>query len=59
MVWRMRMTNFNIRDVIAIVMIVGLIIMKCLGFDGTATALLALIGGYYFGRRDIELSKSK
>jgi len=52
-------TNINMRDIAAIVLIIGLIVLKFCGLDGTVTALLALAGGYYFGRRDVEISRRK
>jgi len=52
-------SNINMRDIIAIILISGLIFLKYKGMDGTVTALLALIGGYYFGRRDVEIFNKK
>lgn len=39
------------RDVVAIFVIVGCVILLALGRDSFITALLALVVGYYFGYR--------
>ena len=39
------------KDIIAIVLIIGCIILLGMGKDGFIAALLALVVGYYFGYR--------
>ncbi len=39
------------RDIIAVVVIIGCILLLALGKDGFIAALLALVVGYYFGFR--------
>ena len=47
------------KDVIAIVLIIGLLILIGLGFNSHIAAMLTLIIGYYFGRRDITAFSSE
>ena len=49
--------KFTIIDVIAIITIVGGIIMKCYGADGTVSLLLTTIVFYYFGKKGAEIEK--
>lgn len=47
------------RDVIAVVLIVGCVILLAMGKDGFIAALLALVVGYYFGWRQPFVIKNK
>jgi len=44
--------NFQPKDVIAILVIIALVIFKLTGHNGTLDAIVALIVGYYFAKRD-------
>lgn len=46
------MGKFTPKDFIAITALVGVLIYKMLGHNGGFDALVTLIIGYYFGRRD-------
>ncbi len=41
------------KDVIALVVLIGIGILKATGFDGTLDTIGALILGYYFAHREI------
>lgn len=48
------------RDWIAIIVVLGLILFKMTGHNGSLDATVAIIIGYYFGRRmDDEEDKKK
>lgn len=44
--------RINTRDFIAVLIICGLIVFKLTGHNGTLDTAVAVILGYYFGRRD-------
>lgn len=46
------MKNFKPKDFIAILLVLGLITFKLTGHNGALDAIVALVVGYYFGRRD-------
>lgn len=51
--------EITFRDLIAVLMIIGCIIAKCFGADGTISVVLAAISAYYFGRRgDVKSRQS-
>ena len=45
------MPNIQPKDIIAIVILVGIGVLKAQGVDGNIDVVLALIVGYYFGHR--------
>ena len=45
------MKNIRPKDLIALVILIGVGILKYKGFDGKLDAILTLIVGYYFGHR--------
>lgn len=47
------------RDIIAMIVIIGCIILLALGKNGFIAALLALVVGYYFGYRRPFVIKNK
>jgi hypothetical protein len=47
------MNNTNLADLTGILLITGLIGLKVLGMNGMIDSSLALIVGYYFGRRNL------
>lgn len=44
--------NLKPRDLIAMIVLLGLFTAKFLGMNGTIDASLALVLGYYFARRE-------
>lgn len=46
------MNNFKPRDFFALSSLVAVVIFKLTGHNGTFDAVITLIVGYYFGRRD-------
>ena len=43
------------KDIIAIILVIGIMILKSYGFDGYLDAVFALIVGYYFGHRQSKI----
>lgn len=43
--------NFQPKDVVAIVVLIGIGVLKLNGYNGTLDAVVALIVGYYFAHR--------
>ena len=46
------MNNFTPKDIVAVVSLVSILVYKALGHNGGFDAIITLIIGYYFGRRD-------
>lgn len=47
------------RDIIAVIVIIGCVILLAMGKNGFIAALLALVVGYYFGYRRPFIIKNK
>ena len=45
------MTRFKPKDIIAVIVIAGLIVFKLTGHDGSLDIGVAIIIGYYFAKR--------
>ena len=48
----MKLKNFKPRDIIAALVITGLILFKLTGHNGTLDTAVAIILGYYFAQKD-------
>lgn len=46
------MKDFKSKDLVALIAIIAVLVYKALGHNGGFDALITLIIGYYFGRRD-------
>ena len=53
------MPKLKSQDIIAVVIILGLLILKVYGIENNFDAVLALILGYYFGYRKHEVNSTK
>jgi len=49
--------NINSTDIVALVIIIGGIILKLKGADGTVGLLLTTVAFYYFGKKGVEMKK--
>ena len=45
------MQNFKPKDVVAIILIIGLIVFKLTGHNGSLDLAVAVVVGYYFAHR--------
>ena len=48
----MAMPNFKAKDIVALVTIIGIVVLKLNGHNGGLDAIMALILGYYFVKRE-------
>lgn len=45
------------KDIIAVIILVGLFVCKLVGMDGLIDSMIALVIGYYFSKRVFEEGK--
>lgn len=53
------MFNLKPKDLIAVLIIIGMIIFKLTGHNGTLDTTVALIIGYYFAKRETNVDNGK
>ena len=53
------MANFKPKDLVALVVLIGIGVLKIKGMNGQLDAIAALIIGYYFAHRQDGIDKGK